>query len=98
MANVFLTTNSQSRRGALQWPCENVCLGGVMPIRRKAQDAGIFDPSELALLARIFERLKVESDSADRLEGLASRILANYMAGITDEEELLSLSRQPLGR
>ncbi|RVD18779.1 hypothetical protein EN738_26860 [Mesorhizobium sp. M4B.F.Ca.ET.017.02.2.1] len=69
-----------------------------MPIRRKAQDAGIFDPSELALLARIFERLKLESDSADRLEGLASRILANYMAGITDEEELLSLSRQPLGR
>ncbi|RWC90991.1 MAG: hypothetical protein E5V58_08965 [Mesorhizobium sp.] len=69
-----------------------------MPIRRKAQDAGIFDPSELALLARTFERLKPESDSADRLEGLASRILANYMAGITDEEELLSLSRQPLGR
>ncbi|AZO47866.1 MAG: hypothetical protein EOS58_18010 [Mesorhizobium sp.] len=69
-----------------------------MPIRRKAQDAGIFDPSELALLARVFERLKLESDSPDRLEGLASRILANYMAGIADEEELLSLSKQPLGR
>ena len=69
-----------------------------MPIRRKAQDAGIFDPSELALLARVFERLKLESDSPDRLEGLVSRILANYMAGISDEEELLSLSKQPLGR
>ena len=69
-----------------------------MPIRRKAQDAGIFDPSELALLARVFERLKLESDSPDRLEGLASRVLANYMAGISDEEELLSLSKQPLGR
>ncbi|OWK19593.1 hypothetical protein AJ88_40485 [Mesorhizobium amorphae CCBAU 01583] len=69
-----------------------------MPIRRKAQDAGIFDPSELALLARVFERLKLESDAPDRLEGLASRILANYMAGILDEAELVSLSRQPLGR
>jgi len=69
-----------------------------MPIRMKAQQAGIFDPSELALLARVYERLKVESDSSDRLEGLASRILANYMAGITDEAELVSLSKQPLGR
>ena len=69
-----------------------------MPIRRKAQEAGIFEPSELALLASVFERLKRDSDSPDRLDGLASRILANYMAGITDEAELFSLSKQPLGR
>jgi len=69
-----------------------------MMIRRKAQEAGIFNPSELDLLARVFGQLKREGESPERLEGLASRILANYMAGILDEAELLSLSKQPLGR
>lgn len=67
-----------------------------MPIRRKATEAGIFDPSELALLGRVFEQLKVNDHHAR--EALASRIIANYMAGVTDEAELVSLSRQPLGR
>lgn len=69
-----------------------------MPIRRKATDAGIFDASELALLGRVFEQLKLDSQSPDAREAIASRIIANYMAGVTDEAELVSLSRQPLGR
>ncbi|WP_457155150.1 hypothetical protein [Mesorhizobium sp. P5_C1] len=69
-----------------------------MPIRRKATDAGIFDESELALLGRVFEQLKLDNQSPDAREAIASRIIANFMAGITDEDELVSLSKQPLGR
>ena len=70
-----------------------------MPIRRKAVDAGIFDRAELALLGRVFDQLKlVDAQSPDAQGRLASRIIANYMAGIKDEAELVSLSRQPLGR
>ena len=69
-----------------------------MPIQRKARAAGVFDPPELALLGRVFDRLKVDGQSAQQREALASRIIANYMAGVADEEELLSASRQPLGR
>ncbi|MBB6411892.1 hypothetical protein [Mesorhizobium sangaii] len=61
-------------------------------------DAGIFDPAELALLGRVFEQLKLAHPSADAQDRLASRIITNYMAGIVDEPELISLSRQPLGR
>jgi hypothetical protein len=70
-----------------------------VPIRRKAVDAGIFDRAELALLGRVFDQLKpVEDQSPDALGRLASRIIANYMAGIKDEAELVAVSRQPLGR
>ncbi|WP_109671860.1 hypothetical protein [Mesorhizobium loti] len=69
-----------------------------MPIRRKAVDAGILEPSELALLGRVFEQLKLDHQSADAQGRLASRIIANSMAGVVDEAELISLSRLPLGR
>jgi len=69
-----------------------------MPIRTKANEAGIFDPSELALLGRVFEQLKLQGQSPEARDAIASRIIANYMAGIKDEAELVSLSRQPLGR
>lgn len=69
-----------------------------MPIRRKATDAGIFNPAELALLGRVFEQLKLNEQSSDAREALASRIIATYMAGVVDETELISLSKQPLGR
>lgn len=69
-----------------------------MAISRKAQEAGVFDSSELALLGRVFEQLKLESCSVGQSEALASRIIVNYMAGVIDEAELVSLSRQPLGR
>jgi hypothetical protein len=69
-----------------------------MPIRRTAVEAGILQPSELALLGRVFEQMNLVNQPADACEALASRIIANYMAGVTDEAELVSLSRQPLGR
>ncbi|UCI10204.1 hypothetical protein FJ974_14990 [Mesorhizobium sp. B1-1-8] len=69
-----------------------------MPIRRRASEVGIFDASELALLGRVFDRLLLDNKSAGERDAIASRIIANYMAGIKDEAELLSLSKQPLGR
>ena len=69
-----------------------------MPIRTKANEAGIFDPSELALLGRVFEHLRLDNQSPEARDAIASRIIANYMAGIRDEAELVSLSKQPLGR
>ncbi|OBQ69389.1 hypothetical protein EFV37_24975 [Mesorhizobium loti] len=69
-----------------------------MPIRRVASDAGIFDETELALLGRVFDKLKLEQRLPDTLDAIASRVIANYMAGIKDEAELLSLSRWPLRR
>ncbi|WP_348640499.1 hypothetical protein [Mesorhizobium sp. B1-1-2] len=70
----------------------------LMPIRQKAQEAGVFDSSEVALLGRVFDRLKLDARSAQQREAISSRIIANYMAGIRDEDELVSASRQPLGR
>ncbi|RUU39377.1 hypothetical protein EOC93_22305 [Mesorhizobium sp. M6A.T.Ce.TU.002.03.1.1] len=69
-----------------------------MPIRGRAEHAGVFNPSELELLARVFARLKIDGQSEKQCETLASRIIANYMAGVVDEEELLSASKQALGR
>ncbi|MBZ9965856.1 hypothetical protein [Mesorhizobium sp. BR1-1-2] len=69
-----------------------------MPIYQKAEDAGVFDPSEVALLGRVFDRLNIARQSPQQREALASRIVANYMAGLRDEEELVEASRLPLGR
>jgi hypothetical protein len=69
-----------------------------MPIHRRAEEAGVFNPYELAIMGRVFDRLKVDGQSAHQRDMLASRIIANYMAGVVDEEELISASRQPLGR
>jgi hypothetical protein len=69
-----------------------------MPIRRKAAEAGVFQPSELDLLGRVFEQLEAKGQTPEERDTIASRIMANYMAGVTDEAELVSLSRQPLGR
>ncbi|RUV66255.1 MAG: hypothetical protein EOR30_29310 [Mesorhizobium sp.] len=68
-----------------------------MPIYRKAKEFGVFSASEVALLGRVFDRLKIESESEHRREVLASRILENYTAGFTDEDELVSASKLPLG-
>jgi hypothetical protein len=69
-----------------------------MPIHRGAKEAGIFNPPDVALLGRVFDKLKDENQTSDRREALASRLLANYLAGIRDEAELLSVSKLPLGR
>ncbi len=69
-----------------------------MPIRRKATEAGIFNPAELGLLSRVFDQLELDGQSPEVRDGIASRIIANYMAGVTDEVELVSLSKLTLGR
>ncbi|WP_027062523.1 hypothetical protein [Mesorhizobium loti] len=69
-----------------------------MPIQRRATEVGIFDAAELALLGRVFDQIVVPDQSPDMREVIASRIIANYMAGIRDEAELVSFSKQPLGR
>jgi hypothetical protein len=69
-----------------------------VPIYQRAKEAGIFSSSEVALLGRVFDKLKDERQSLERREALASRLLANYLAGIRDETELLSVSKLPLGR
>ncbi|CDX39559.1 conserved hypothetical protein [Mesorhizobium plurifarium] len=69
-----------------------------MPIYQRAREAGVFSSSDIALLGRVFDKLKDEHQSPERREALASRLLANYLAGIRDEAELLSVSKLPLGR
>jgi hypothetical protein len=69
-----------------------------MPIQQIARDAGIFSPADVAFLGRVFDKLKDEQQSPDQCEALASRLLANFLAGIRDEAELLSVSKLPLGR
>jgi hypothetical protein len=69
-----------------------------MPIRRTAAESGVLRPPELDLLGRAFEQLKLGGQSQQARDAIASRIIANYMAGVRDEAELILLSRQPLGR
>ena len=69
-----------------------------MPIYKRAKEAGVFSSSDLALLGRVFDKLKNEHQSPERREMLASRLLANYLAGLRDEDELLAASKLPLGR
>lgn len=57
-----------------------------------------FTPDETAMLGRVFDNGGVDGETAEQKEARASRIIANYMAGITDEAELMELSRRPLGR
>ncbi|MFE0014683.1 hypothetical protein ACFWXH_07560 [Mesorhizobium sp. NPDC059054] len=69
-----------------------------MPIRRKLEDAAVFQPAEVALLSRIFAETTIEGETHEDREQRASRIIANYQLGIRDEKELIELSRRPLGR
>jgi hypothetical protein len=69
-----------------------------MPIRKKAAEIGNFTPSQLILLGRVFDATKIEGETEAQREARASRIIANYLAGIVDEAELIELSRRPLGR
>lgn len=70
----------------------------IMPLRKKAKDAGVINPGELKMLGEIFDATEGEGESSDAREARASRILSYYLAGITDEKELRELARRPLGR
>jgi hypothetical protein len=69
-----------------------------MPIHRKAQGMGVFSATEIALFRRVFDRSGQPGETEAEREARASRIIANYMAGIEDEAELIALSMKPLGR
>jgi hypothetical protein len=69
-----------------------------MPILPLADKQGIYRPEELDLLARVFSRLVNPKDGPEARERLASRVIGNFLAGIRDEEELATLSKQPFGR
>ena len=69
-----------------------------MPVRSKAMEAGIMNPAELAMLGRAFRRSAVAGETERQREARASRVLGYFMAGISDEDELVALARQPLGR
>ena len=67
-----------------------------MPINRKANEAGVFSPSELALLQRVFDQTEIVGETVTKREARASRIISHFLAGILEEGELVTLSRQPL--
>jgi len=69
-----------------------------MPYRRHAEDAGIINAAELELLGRVFDRLSIPGESEEDREARASRIIGSYLAGITDEDELVTVAKRPLGR
>jgi hypothetical protein len=69
-----------------------------MSVHSKAIEAGILDPAELAMLGRAFERSTMAFETERQREARAARILGYFMAGISDEDELVALARQPLGR
>ena len=69
-----------------------------MHVLKEARDTCVYDASELDLLGRVFSRLKKDGQSLEQREALASRIIANYTAGMIDEEELIAASQLPLGR
>ena len=69
-----------------------------MPVNKKAREMGVFDPGEIALFWRVFDATSLPSEDDDERERRASRIIANFAAGIRDEDELKELSRKPLGR
>ena len=69
-----------------------------MPIRRTAAESGVLRPPELDLLGRASSNSSSAVNLSKPTMPSASRIIANYMAGVRDEAELILLSRQPLGR
>lgn len=70
-----------------------------MPIKRAIEHSGgVFTPEDLKLLQRVFEMASNPEYDDEQRDRCASRIVANFEAGIRDENELISLSRLPLGR
>lgn len=69
-----------------------------MPSQERAMHDGSFRPSELELFDRVLTKLKVKEMSEAEQQALAQRVMANYMAGLIDEDELVNVSKLPLGR
>jgi hypothetical protein len=69
-----------------------------MPFNRRAGELGAFGPEEIALFWRVFDATRPPDETDQDADHRASRIIANYSAGISDEKELIELSRKPFGR
>ena len=69
-----------------------------MPARTKAIEAGIFEEAELDLLSRVLEKSATAGETREEREQRASRIIGYFQTGITEEDELVTLARRPLGR
>jgi hypothetical protein len=59
---------------------------------------GVFGPTELDLFERVLAKLGWDKLGEPTRSSMAQRVMANYMAGIKDESELVETSRLPLGR
>jgi hypothetical protein len=60
--------------------------------------SGVFGPTELDLFERVLAKLGCDQRDEATRSSMVQRVMANYMAGIRDESELVETSRQPLGR
>lgn len=68
-----------------------------MPIRKKAVEVGLFGPSALVLLNRVFHDTAISGESDRDRKARASRIIGHYNAGVTDETELRNLTNRSPG-
>ncbi|RWE29785.1 hypothetical protein [Mesorhizobium sp.] len=57
-----------------------------------------FEPEEVALLGRVFERTSAANENRDEREQRALLILSLYGAGVTDEIKLEQLLRDQMPR
>ena len=69
-----------------------------MPVRSKAIEAGIFRQEELELLSRVMTRSARDGEDEEQRSARASRIIGYFQMGVADEDELVTLARQALGR
>lgn len=69
-----------------------------MPLSKIMSEAGVFSASEVALIARVFDALHLQNSTALDREEHASRIIADYQSGITDEAELVRRAKDRSGR
>jgi hypothetical protein len=69
-----------------------------MSAQQSKNHRGAFGPAELVMFAKVLDRLDIKDLGESDRQAMAQRVIANYMAGIKDEDELVELSRRPLGR
>jgi hypothetical protein len=65
-----------------------------MPIRRKATEAGVFQPADLGMLSRVFDATAVLGETEEEREVRAAKILRHFEEGMTDEATLRSLVKR----
>jgi hypothetical protein len=62
-----------------------------MPIRSKAEEAGIIGPEDLELLGRVFQATGTPGETSTDREYRAFRLISHFKSGIRDEAELRDL-------